>query len=431
VGYRHYGDEYRGGVLVIGIALGLAPGLGGGGGAAPISYLLRDDFTDTRAAGAVNGTPATPGPGVRVAVDTDSLMSASGDLLNTGTTTGWNRQTTRYAATTRVAGLLSVHKVRTNSGTGVGSYHGWSRNSTPTGDASFENTGFRFLQNNNLVVAIRTVGATTIIGTILANVFFNLFTLLRASGVYLFYAQSGNNPLLVWSNDLESTATLYPSSIFYSPAHALDTMRSVSSNWLPTPLASDGFGSTFGTTDGLGHAETSGIGSGGGGVAWTQHVGTWTVSAGKAAAATLSGGYAAATVPTSTANVLAECKVTRSAGQGGLILRWTDANNHLWAEHDGTNCYLKQIVAGTPTTLITAAATYSANARLIADLNGTAGRLYWNNVLIGSTSGINAGLTASNHGLRSTDVAGIQLDDFMVYAKGAEGQYSSLNQYTS
>ena len=34
-------------------------------------YDLRDDFTDTLAAGSVNGTPATPGPGTRAVTDTD------------------------------------------------------------------------------------------------------------------------------------------------------------------------------------------------------------------------------------------------------------------------------------------------------------------------------------------------------------------------
>ena len=44
---------------------------GGRTGLDAITWLLRDEFTDTRAAGAVNGTPATPGPGTRTVVDTD------------------------------------------------------------------------------------------------------------------------------------------------------------------------------------------------------------------------------------------------------------------------------------------------------------------------------------------------------------------------
>jgi len=47
-----------------------------------VSWLLRDEFTDTRAAGAVDATPATPGPGTRAATDTDSKMTIGSDVLN-------------------------------------------------------------------------------------------------------------------------------------------------------------------------------------------------------------------------------------------------------------------------------------------------------------------------------------------------------------
>ena len=46
-----------------------------------ISYLLRDEFTTTRAAGAVNGTAAEPGPGTRVVVDAGSDLSIAGSQL--------------------------------------------------------------------------------------------------------------------------------------------------------------------------------------------------------------------------------------------------------------------------------------------------------------------------------------------------------------
>jgi hypothetical protein len=114
-----------------------------------------------------------------------------------------------------------------------------------------------------------------------------------------------------------------------------------------------------------------------------------------------------------------------------MVLRWTDANNHLYTEHDGTNAYLKQVLSGSTTTLITAAATYSAGAEIMADLSGVNCRLYYNGVIIGSTGGINSGLTATAHGLRSTDTGGIQLDDFVVYAKGTGGEYNLLNRYVN
>lgn len=52
---------------------------------ASIRYLLRDEFTTDRAAGAVHGTAAEPGPGTRVVVDTESKLTiASGALTFAG-----------------------------------------------------------------------------------------------------------------------------------------------------------------------------------------------------------------------------------------------------------------------------------------------------------------------------------------------------------
>lgn len=47
-----------------------------------IFFTVRDDFTDTVAAGSVNGTDADPGPGVRAVVDTESKLSLSSGVMN-------------------------------------------------------------------------------------------------------------------------------------------------------------------------------------------------------------------------------------------------------------------------------------------------------------------------------------------------------------
>lgn len=55
----------------------------------PITYFIRDEFTDTRAAGVVDGTAATPGPGVRkITDDTDETISIDGGVM------AWDRWTT-------------------------------------------------------------------------------------------------------------------------------------------------------------------------------------------------------------------------------------------------------------------------------------------------------------------------------------------------
>lgn len=393
----------------------------------PITWLLRDEFSDTRAAGAVNGTIATPGPGVRNAA-ASNVAIASDEIAATGTGTwgpaGWYLS----PAEARVAGKALFLRLKITS-SAITWMAGW------TSGTDFSFGGY----NNNALtgasgpaIALRgTAGSNSpTVFSASAGTYYTVALILRAAGLAAL-RQSGGNFLLDYIHANGTDATIYPGASENTNAQTitLDYNRVASLFWLPTPLVSDGFGSSFGTTDGLGHAETSGIGSGGGNAAWTQQVGTWANSAGKAAAATLSGGVAVATVPLSTADVFTKVKVTRSAGAGGLTLRWTDSSNYLYAEHDGTNAYLKQVLSGSTTTLITAAATYSAGAEIVVDLNGTSGRLYYNNALVGTTSGINSGLTATAHGLRSTDTGGIQLDDLCIYAKGTGGEYNILNRY--
>lgn len=320
--------------------------------------------------------------------------------------------------------------------------------------------------------------------------------------------------------------------------------------FLPSPICSDGFGSAFGTTDGLGHSEgiAGGIGSGGGGVAWTGS--TWSVSGGKAINTpgvgsnvvvnggfdadtnwtkqtgwSISGGLAVfvsgatgfvfqnalvsgnwyavtytasgysgsgayqvefgtttnlgvgrtangsyvdtgrsngvsagfrgastvnislddvsfqaltladlfASVLCSTPDVLADVAITLTAGtQAGLVLNLDSTSspaNFVIAYHDGTNCKLEKCVAGTYTTVVTASATYSANAVLRVSKIGTAYRLYYNNALVGSGTISDAGIVNNaRHGLFST-YSQNTCDNVVVYASGSEDQYSVLNQY--
>jgi len=73
-----------------------------------IRWLLRDEFSDTRAAGAVDGTPATPGPGTRTVQDPDGVVSISGgNYVSAGGSTVF-AQNIYYPAITRVAGTVLV-----------------------------------------------------------------------------------------------------------------------------------------------------------------------------------------------------------------------------------------------------------------------------------------------------------------------------------
>jgi len=135
----------------------------------------------------------------------------------------------------------------------------------------------------------------------------------------------------------------------------------------------------------------------------------------------------------STPDVLATVAVTLTKGtQAGVVVNLDSAGtpaNFVIAYHDGTNCKLEKCVAGTYTTVITAAATYSAGAELRVIKDGTAYRLYYNNALVGTGTIADAGIVSNTlHGLFSTYSANT-FDNFTVYARGTAGEYDApLNE---
>ncbi len=160
---------------------------------------------------------------------------------------------------------------------------------------------------------------------------------------------------------------------------------------------------------------------------WTDRAGVWGRSAGQAKAVALVGGIAVSTVPCSTADVLVECQVTHSSGNAGLVARYADASNYIYAIHNGTNVQLIKVVAGTPTTLIDTAATYSASARLVLVLSGTKARVFYNEAVVGTEQTIDdaALQAAGDHGLYTSNLANT-FDAFSVWPRGSAGEYEGL-----
>jgi len=391
-------------------------------------WLLRDNFTTPLAAGNVNGTAAEPGPGVRTVVDIASKLSlSSGELVMLTNGGAFLEPSISYGPQTRSPGLALTAYVKNGGVTATGPL-GWSSATPPTSGAQIIN-GFRIDVTTSIAIYEGSTKAK--IAVIADEQYYTWANVLRATGA-MYFIKNGGAWELLWVSESGSTATLYPTLSTHIGTTYGKKFRVAQLSWLPSPLTSDGFGTAgaLATTDGLGHAEgvTGGIGSGGGGKTWTSQLGTWANAAGVTAAATLDTGVAAATTPSSTADVLVTASITRAAGAKGIILRWTDANNYLYAEHDGTNCYLKQVLAGSTSTLLTAAAAYSAGAELRAIVGGVNGRLYYNNALIGAVATINAGLTGTAHGVRTTDTSN-SLDNFNVYARGTGGEYDApLNE---
>jgi hypothetical protein len=139
-----------------------------------------------------------------------------------------------------------------------------------------------------------------------------------------------------------------------------------------------------------------------------------------------------ATVDTHTADVLASADLVVTAGtQVGLVVSYQDTLNLVLAYIDGTNCKLDKCVAGTWTSVISAAATYSSGATIRCIKDGTSYSLFYNNAKVGSTSTISDVALISNtkHGIFST-YSGNTLDNFTVYARGTNGEYNTLGTWS-
>lgn len=97
---------------------------------------------------------------------------------------------------------------------------------------------------------------------------------LRAAGAKYFMKVGTGNFKKLWETGTNNTATLYRGISNYSLTGKVDFIRQSKTLWMDTPLLSDSFTGSAGSndgrlSDGLGHAETTGLGSGGSGVAWS------------------------------------------------------------------------------------------------------------------------------------------------------------------
>jgi hypothetical protein len=128
-------------------------------------------------------------------------------------------------------------------------------------------------------------------------------------------------------------------------------------------------------------------------------------------------------------DVIVSAKLTRSAGEVGIVARYLDGDNCLWAFHDGTNVKLMQRVGGAQSTLFSAARAYSAGALLRLVCSGQRACLTYNDVSVNAqATPVAAGLTATKHGLYSSD-AGNTVDDFCILLAGAASEHEELERY--
>ena len=244
-------------------------------GAAAITgaYLLNDTFTIERAPGAVGGTAAEPGPGVRTVVDTNnklSMVSGQASFATGGLTNGDPRLT--WDATDRKPGRLLV--IQQQGSSGASTWVGWHQ--TPNNFP--QQAALRYSPTTTLIYYD---GASLItVGTYVVGTTYQVAIPLRAAGGFCF-VKGGiyTNWTLIYGGVGNAATPMYPNiSSSAAGVMTVDYIRVPAALWLPTPLISDGFSGS--TSDGLGHAEgvAGGLGAGGSGVAWTGA--TWAVSGG-------------------------------------------------------------------------------------------------------------------------------------------------------
>ena len=176
-----------------------------------VTRLLDDQFTDTVAAGSVDDTAATPGPGQRgVGADTGNLLSiASGRLKWTGKTTSWDDPRFHVKdgagsakAYTRAAGLaLAFDQIST----GTEFIFGWMTG-TGTGTARFEVS----LYFRTSVILFWKGAAVNNVGTYAFNETRKYVFVLRSSGCYVFqYSADLSTIDLLWVEPSLNTSSLY------------------------------------------------------------------------------------------------------------------------------------------------------------------------------------------------------------------------------
>ena len=214
--------------------------LGGG-----VRWLLRDEFTTDRAAGAVNGTAAEPGPGTRAAVDTESKLTLSGgDAVFAGqkTSAAYGDPGLWLSAFTRAAGRIFCAQVTQNDTLSKQFITGIS-----SGQSGAVGDGFA-LNGNSLFLR---PGTNLRVGDYAFNTDYQLAFVLRATGAFaMIKGGAFTDWTLLYPLVVGTTATVYPGLSNYNGTVRLRGMRVPDAYWLPVPLASDSFNRTDGAIAG-------------------------------------------------------------------------------------------------------------------------------------------------------------------------------------
>ncbi len=406
-----------------------------------VTYLLRDEFITALGAGSVNGTAAEPGPGTRTVVDTGNALSMLlGSLsFSAGGPGAWGNPNIVYGDIpfSRLAGRM-VKLECTPSIFNIGGYPiGWAVSQNPT--TNFE-PGIRFRAPAN---GFEYYDGATIVFDLAPLVFstsYQIILVLRDSGG-AFFIKGGiyTDWTLQWLGAVGATATLYVGASNYRNTWTSEYARVPYDLWLPEPVASDGFNAANGTsldahpTDGLGHPEgvAGGLGSGGAGLVWTEQNGDWEIQGNKAWGVGADPGEWTATLDSGDSDVIVTSTINITNANASLVLRYTSGTAKWVARADagGNSLSLYEVDAGwTQRVSRGVAINLATDYELRAIAYGQTIDVYLDgkNKISYTSAAFNE--TETVHGIESSSVNEL-FDDFTVYPRGTDGEYSRLDAY--
>ena len=303
-------------------------------------WLIRDEFTDTVAAGSVNGTAATPGPGNRAVTDTESKLSVGSGVMTIsgGKASPSPSDPKLIFSATRAAGLAFVSNFTIDSFS-FAAYIGWGRSTA----LRLEEDALWIRSTSLINLLTDASGLSTAIDTTLATATaYSVAIVLRSAGA-LYCIKGGiyTNWTLLYKTAVAATADLYAGINNYNCALHSDYIRLIS---LPAP---------FDTDDGL-------------------------------ATDTHSGSVAAGTTFVHEGNHILEYAATVPSGDNvDVAIRMQDADNYWFCRvnSSGDISLLEVIDGDAPVQRSTAAGVVSTGHRVVIIADGTTIKGYSNNTL--------------------------------------------------
>jgi len=196
------------------------------------TWLIRDEFTDTLAAGSVDGTAATPGPGTRAVTDTESKLSVGGGVLAIAggkASPAWGDPGLWMNGINRITGVGAISKIVAPAGA-VRFVFGFSQSTS--GEPSLPNPCV-YLYNGTIYGTQSNIN----MGAYSAGQDYVFAIILRSTGAFVVAAGGAfSSATLLWVYGSGTTATLYPCAVNYNATSSVDYLRALA---LPAPFDTD------------------------------------------------------------------------------------------------------------------------------------------------------------------------------------------------